>query len=151
MPDSQVQVEAGGCAPAIMVGAAPAIANYTLGAQIDALFDLRERKRAADEVVDEIKALIEAKEFQLQAEMEQQGVARASGRKASVGISESVVPQVEDWDEFYKYIRRNGAFELLERRPAAAAFREHAQNRRDHTVPGVVPFLKRKLSLRVNT
>lgn len=124
------------------------IASSTIGAQIDALFDLREKKRALEAQVSELDALIGAKELTIAAELEAQGLDRAAGRRASVGFTESVVPQIEDWDAYYAFIRRHNAFELLERRPAAAAFREHAERRRDKTVPGAVPFTKRKLSLR---
>ena len=120
----------------------------TLGAQIDALFELRKKRDAAQEVVDQIESIIDAKTFSLQASMEAQGITRFAGGKATASVSESVVPQVEDWDAFYAFIRRNNAFELLERRAAAAAFREHAAHRRDHTVPGCVPYTKRKLSIR---
>lgn len=137
---------------------APAVAappEYTstlsLGAQIDELFDLREKKRAAEAAVDEIKDQIDLREAYILGVLESQGLQGSKGLKASVGIQESVVPQVIDWDTFYAFVRRNNAFELLERRPATAAFREHAERRRDKTVPGVMPYTKRKLSLRVNT
>jgi hypothetical protein len=122
-----------------------------LGPMIDALFDLREQKRYWEAKADELAEVIRTKENAVMAELEAQGLDKAAGRKARVGISESVVPQVEDWDQFYAFIRRNNAFELLERRAAAGAYREHAASRRDKTVPGVVPYVKRKLSLTVNT
>jgi hypothetical protein len=121
-----------------------------IGKQIDDVFDLRETKRLLEAKAQEVAVIILAKEILIMAELEAQGLLRAAGKKARVQIVESVVPQVEDWDTFYAFIRRNNAFELLERRPAAAAFREHAANRRNKTVPGVVPFVKRKLSLTVN-
>lgn len=111
------------------------------------MFDLRERKRGLEAQIQEIEALIAAKELTVSAELEALGLDRAVGRKASAGFQYSVVPQITDWDAYYAFIRRHNAFELLERRPAAAAFREHAERRRDKTVPGAVPFTKRKLSL----
>jgi hypothetical protein len=122
-----------------------------LGPQIDALFDLREKKREHEAAAREIEEIIEAKSIVIMAELNAQGLDKATGHKARIGISVSVVPQVEDWDKFYAFIRRNNAFELLERRPSAGAFREHAAARRDKTVPGAVPYVKRKLSLTVNT
>jgi len=127
----------------------PTIDWEPIGPQIDALFHLREKKREAEAAVSEIEGMISAKEQILQATMEAQGLDRAAGKFASAGITESVVPQVEDWVALYAFIRRNNAFELLERRCSAGAYREHAEQRRDHTVPGVVPFTKRKLSIRV--
>ncbi len=150
MPDSAQPALAELAVPDCPVPLGLGLPQMPLGIQIDALFDLREQKRAAETIVENIEALIRAKELVLQDSMEAAGVDAAKGKKASAGIAESVVPQVTDWDTFYAYIRRNNAFELLERRAAAGAYREHAQNRRDHTVPGVVPYTKRKLSIRVN-
>jgi hypothetical protein len=149
MPDP-VQVET--ATNEVDVGQAKYVSSgKPLGPQIDALFDLREQKKAAEAEVDRIKELMRVQENFLMLEMEANGLQRSTGLKASIGIEESVVPQVEDWETFYAFIRRNNAFELLERRPATGAFREHAERRRDKTVPGVVPFTKRKLSLRVNS
>lgn len=121
-----------------------------IGAQIDALWELRERKRALEAQVTEINIAIDTKERALLDTMDQQQTTRGAGEKATVTVRESIVPQVHDWDEFWKFIRRNNAFELLERRPAVAAFREHASRRKDGKVPGVVPFLKRSVSVRTS-
>lgn len=125
--------------------------GVSLGQLIDALFDLREIKRGYEAKADELAEVIRVKEAGIMAELEAQGLDKATGRKAHVGINESIVPQIENWDLFYAFIRRNNAFELLERRAAAGAYREHAAARRDKTVPGAVPYVKRKLSLTVNT
>ena len=106
---------------------------------------------ALEAKAEEIGTLMEAKSQILMQELHAQGLSKATGLKARIGVAESIVPQVEDWDRFYAFIRKNNAFELLERRPAAAAYRERAGSRKDKTVPGVVPFVKRKLSLTVNT
>lgn len=122
-----------------------------LGFQIDEIWALREKVREHEDKIKDLKAVITGREYELLLSMEKQGVASIKGKIASASISESVVPQVEDWTALYAFIRRNNAFELLERRCAAGAFREHAERRRDHTVPGVVPFTKRKVSIRTNT
>ncbi len=120
----------------------------SIGVQIDALWDLREKKRELEERLKDLHVLIEQKEGDLFDKMDEQGTSKGAGRKASVSLTTSIVPQMIEWDDYWKYIRRNNAFELLERRPAVAAWREHAAKRKDGTVPGTVPFEKRKLSLR---
>jgi predicted metal-binding protein len=82
------------------------------------------------------------------ARLEAEGIDGARGKLASVGINESIVPTVEDWDEFYRFIHRNKGYHLLERRAAAGAYRELLEQRKGKPVPGVVPFKKRTLSLR---
>ena len=47
------------------------------------------------------------------------------------------MPVVEDWDAFYRYIKENDAFYLLQRRPSATAFREAFQLEGDTGIPGV--------------
>jgi hypothetical protein len=122
-----------------------------LGPQIDALFDLREKKRALETEAEEIGRVIATKSVVIMAELDAQGLDKVAGRKAWVGITKSIVGQVENWDLLWAYIRRQNAPELLQRRLSDGAFREHAAMRRNRTVPGVVPFEKRKLSLTVNT
>lgn len=122
--------------------------TLAIGVQIDALFDLREKKRALEEQIKDLNVLIEQKEGVLYETMDLEETTKGAGRKASISLGTSLVPQITDWDEYWKYIRRNNAFELLERRPAVAAWREHASRRKDGMVPGTVPFEKRKLTLR---
>lgn len=122
----------------------------TLGERIDEIYDLKQQKKDAEDAVVAIERRIAAKEDELLAELDAQGTVKATGRKASVSVQETIVPQVEDWDAFYAYVRKNNAFELLQRRPVAEAWREHAMNRRSKTVPGTVPFAKRKVSIRVS-
>jgi hypothetical protein len=78
--------------------------------------------------------------------MDKEGVTKTSSTKATASISTSVVPQVEDWDEFYKYIHKNKFYHLLERRPSAAGCREIMEGK--GKLPGVVPFVRRKINLR---
>jgi ribosomal protein S4 len=100
--------------------------------------------------VKEQKAVYEAKEKTLMERLEQEGIEKAGGRKASVSISTSTVGQVENWDELYRYISRNKAFHLLERRLSNGAYRELLVQRAKLGVPGVVPYMKKRISLKVN-
>lgn len=124
------------------------VKEVTLGEQIDAIYDLKQEKKALEEQAEQIQRVIDAKELLLLDELDKQNTVKATGRRASVSVGETIVPQVEDWDTFYAFIKRHNAFELLQRRPSVEAWREHALNRRDKTVPGTVPFTKRKVSIR---
>lgn len=124
--------------------------ELSLGARIDEIYALKQQKRELEERAEEMGRRISAAETDLLEVMEESGTQKATGLRASASITESVVPQVEDWDEFYKFIRRNNAFELLQRRPAVEAWREHAAARREQTVPGTVPYIKRQVSVRVS-
>lgn len=118
----------------------------TLGSLIDKYQKVREQKRAAEEKVKEINGQLEEVEGEIFAAMESAGVEKAAGKLASASISSSTVPQVQDWDEFYKYIGRKKYFHLLERRPSATGCRELFDM--GQKIPGVEPFVKRKLNIR---
>jgi len=119
-----------------------------IGEEIDRLFDIRERIRALEAQVKDERSIYDALETQLMERMETEGMSKATGKRASVGVSESVVANVEDWDELYRYIGRNKAFHLLQRRTSDAAYRELMEQRKNKPLPGVSSFTKRKLNLR---
>jgi hypothetical protein len=121
--------------------------SVTIGGLIDQLFDIREQKRKLESQIsklDESKSPLEAQLMEL---MQTANVTQSRGRKASVTLKQTIVPQVQDWDKFYAYIQRNKAFHMLERRPAAAAYREALELRKGKPVPGVIPFSRNTISL----
>lgn len=115
----------------------------TLGQRIDALHALRVKKAAAEKIVKNIEDEIKATELDLIEHMDKEATGKAAGKRASVTIQESVVPSVEDWDAFYKYISKMKYFHLLERRPSVTGCRELFDTK--GKIPGVVPFTKRRL------
>ena len=119
----------------------------TLGENIDLLWKIREEVRGYDDKIAELNKKYKATEEELMTQLADADMQAASGSKATASVSESVVPKVEDWETFYRYIHRNNAYHLLERRPAVAAFRELLEQRKGKNVPGVVPFTKRTLKL----
>lgn len=128
---------------------APQKKTSTINQKIDQMFKIREKIRALE---GEIKILNGEKseiEVQLMEQMDAEGVTRAAGGKASVTVSENVKPAVEDWDAFYKYIRKMKYFHLLERRPSVTGCRELFEKR--GKIPGVVPFVQRQITMRTLT
>jgi len=119
----------------------------TLGDKINELYELRERKRELNKELQEINELFAQLEGEVLAEMDEQGIQLTRGSRASVSVSEQVVPTVEDWDAFYEYVERNQALYLLERRVAAAAWREE-MTATGEPIPGTAPFTRRSLNLR---
>ena len=119
----------------------------SIGAKIDALFALREKKRKHEEAIKELEHSMGALQQELIEQMSAENISASRGRKASVSLTTSVVPNVEDWDDFYKFIRRKDWFHLLERRPSVTGCRELFERR--GLIPGVVPFTKTTLNLRV--
>ena len=118
----------------------------TVGAKIDALHALREEKRQLEELLKAKAQEIDLVEIDLIEQMDQQNITKSTGSKATVSISVSVKPSVEDWDAFYAYIHKNKYYHLLERRPSVTGCRELFDHK--GAIPGVVPFTQRKLNIR---
>jgi hypothetical protein len=122
--------------------------DKSLGEISDELHLDREKIRSVSKQLKELeKAYAEKVEKALQ-RMQDDGVQRVTGAHATMSLSVNTVPNIEDWDKFYRYVKKNDAFHLLERRPAAKAWREEVENRRGKLVPGTKGFEKVTLLLR---
>jgi len=113
---------------------------------IDQFWVAREEKRALEEQVKEVEVKIKEIEASLMDQMEEQGLEKATGSKASASISASTVADVQDWDLFWPYIAKNKYWHLVQRRVSDPAYRELLDAGKK--VPGVQPFVKRRLNLR---
>lgn len=116
----------------------------SLGACADLLFDLREKRLKAERQVEAMRS----EEARLKDHIINalpKGDTGARGRHHQVAVVTATVPRVVDWDRFHQYIKRTGAFELLQRRVADAAVAERWDDRK--TVPGVEPHTIVKVSL----
>lgn len=85
-------------------------------------------------------------EMELLTRLDEQGMLKASTSDGTASITETVLPQVVDWDAVYNHIQETGDFFLLQKRPAAAAFRELHQS--GQAIPGIEAYTKREISLR---
>jgi len=121
----------------------PSLTTSAIMAKLNEIRD--ERRRIADrdkELIDQWKTL----EMEFIVRLDEQGMLKASTSVGTASITEAVVPQVVDWDAVYEHIAETGDFYLLQKRPAAAAFRElHASG---ITIPGMEAYTKRSISLR---
>lgn len=118
----------------------------TLGILIDDLQNRREQKRALEAQLKLIQDGIDEAEVAVLQAMDKAGLDKATGKLASVAVTENIKPSVEDWDAFYAYIGKNKFWHLLERRPSVTGCRELFETK--GKIPGVVPFKKRTINLR---
>ena len=119
----------------------------TLGDKIDEMYALREKKRELETSIKDLEGRIATIESELMESMAAQGVDKMTGARASVSISTTTVAAVEDWDSFLAYIYKNKFGHLLQRRVSDPAYRELIEAGKK--VPGVQPFSKQRLNLRV--
>lgn len=118
----------------------------TIGACIDTMYKLRAERHAIEKKAEDVKSKEAALESHILETFNKTDLDGARGKLATAGVSQSTVPTVKDWDKLYKYITKNGAFDLLQRRVSATAYRERLDAK--EAVPGVEPFLVTKLSLK---
>ncbi len=121
----------------------------TIGASIDKLKQIRDQVRALTKQANELKKDQYDLEANLMGLMDEQGLEKSSGKLATASLGEDEITSVEDWDSFYRFIKRHSAFYLLERRPAQAANKEAREHRKGHMpIPGTRVIPKRKINLR---
>jgi len=113
---------------------------------IDKLFLLRETKRGLEAQVKEVNAEIASLSDMLKSKLDEVGTITARGNYASATITETVIPTIEDWGQVQEYIMENDALYLVHRRILSGAWKELVDT--GVTVPGIVPFTKRAISLR---
>lgn len=119
-----------------------------VGKLTDQLFDLKERKAELNADLKVVNEDIRRVEVELLNEMQTQGLYKAGNSRGGVYISRQVVPKVENWDEFYDYIRDYDYLHMLERRVSRKAFQEQYEEGQD--VPGVAPVVFDELRTRKN-
>lgn len=98
-----------------------------LGSEIDKLIRLRQKRMAAQKKADEIKkeeSLLTESLIEICAK---QKIEKASGKLGTFSIKMAPFPVVKDWNEFYAYVRKQDAFELLQKRVGVGAWRERVE------------------------
>ena len=117
----------------------------TLGACVDLAYTLRAERLEIEKKVNEMKAQEKELEEHIFQTFAKSDIDKAGGSVATAAITRTVVPNVTDWDTFYKYIIKTKSLDLLERRPSRSAYRERLDA--GEAVPGVEAFERIGLSL----
>ena len=113
---------------------------------IDKLFMLRERKRGLEDQIKEVNKEFAELHDELLQTCDEVGTTSAKGRMASVTVTESLVPRIEDWGEVSEWIMANDAIYLCHRRISSGPWKELLDS--GQNVPGITPYTKRAISLR---
>ena len=117
-----------------------------IGTLIDGLYALRSRRLELTKEVENMKSQETTMRQQIIMELDNIGLAKASGTEATVGITMSIQPEIEDWDEVHKYIRELDRFDLLQKRISVVAWRDLI-NEEGTLVPGTLVTEVRDISL----
>ncbi len=110
----------------------------TLGACADKLYRLREQRQDAQKVVDKLKSQETELKVHLINTLPKSDLQGAIGKKARVKITTKDVGNIKDWDKFCKYMSKNKAWDLVQRRVSAKALKDRWDEGKK--IPGVEPF-----------
>lgn len=119
-----------------------------IGTKIDKLYSIREQLRELDAEAKKVRAKKEELEMDILQQMNNEKVTQARGNKATLSVSEQVVPQVTDWDISLPWIKKQNKLYLFERRISAKAFREELESRKGKPIPGMQSYTKPVINLR---
>lgn len=117
----------------------------TLGAMADRMYELQQERLALDRQSEAIKAEQTALGDHLLVAFPKEKLEGAKGKIGQTNIKRKDVPAIDDWDEFYKHLKKTGEFDLLQRRPHEAAFTERWENGK--SVPGTSKFTRISISI----
>jgi len=120
--------------------------DLPLGKIIDKMLELRDERKRFDDQSKQLKKEYDELEIALIDRLDNEETIQGKSKHATATITELIVPQIEDWESFERYILDNNALYMMERRPAGAIFRE--LQGQGETIPGIKPFTKRSISLR---
>lgn len=117
-----------------------------IDAKIDEMYLLREQKKGLEAQVKEVNAKIAACNDWLLDKLKEVGTTTARGQNASATITESIVPNIEDWGAVSDWIIENDGVYLVHRRISAGPWKELMDA--GTVVPGIAPYTKTSISLR---
>lgn len=119
-----------------------------LGKLADQLYAKNEEIAAANARVKELEGEKSQLENKLLSTMKDVGTDIVRGETATVSISETVRPKIDDFDAFSAFVIRKKALHLFERRIAATAYRELKDSLNGKPIPGTSEFTHERLNVR---
>lgn len=122
--------------------------TLNLGQLGDDIYRKNAEIAAANEVVSQLereKRDLESKMLQAMADV---GTDIVRGELATVSISETVRPKIDDWDQFATFVLRKKAPHLFERRISAKAYTEMKETLKGKPVPGTSEYVQQRLNVR---
>lgn len=117
----------------------------TIGACADRVYELRAKRLAAQKEVDAIEEEEKALKEHIINTLPKSETSGVAGKVARVTVVVKEVPQVKDWDLFWKSFNKSKDRDLLARSVNKAAIEARWENGKK--VPGVEPFRAVSLSV----
>lgn len=109
-----------------------------LAEKVDLYYSTRQRRLELQHEVDDLQAEETKLKNELIDSISKSDATGVAGKLARITVVTKPKPQVKDWDAFFTYVRRRGAWDLIQRRISEAAVKERwADNK---VIPGVEVF-----------
>jgi len=115
------------------------------GLCVDLLYRARERRLEMQRETERVEKL-ESKIKEHFIETLSASSTGLAGRVARVQIELKAVPQIEDYEKFYAYVKKNNAFDLLQKRLNEGAAKERLEAG-DGAKAGITVFRAKKVSI----
>ena len=122
--------------------------NINFGQLCDDLYALNEETARINVMLKEVDDRKREKESFLLEAMQAAGTKIVRGSRATVSVTTSIRPQIEDFAAFEQFVYRKKALHLMEKRIAGNAFKEQVELLGGKMVPGLKVFEQDKLSVR---
>ncbi len=119
-----------------------------LGTLIDQLNVIILKQKTLDKTAAELKAKRIAKQEEVVKALKAANVTSSKGKSMSVSLTESVVPQVKDWNKFYPYMTKTKGFDMLQRRVNGKAIMDRINDGKK--VPGIETFTVEKFNYKIS-
>ena len=117
----------------------------SLAACVDLLYTTQQARYAAQKELSKMEAVEAAIKARLIDELPVSQATGLAGRVALAQIKVKDVPTIEDDKKFYAYVKKNNAFDLLQRRLSAEAVELRWAAKK--AIPGVGVFHAKKVSI----
>jgi hypothetical protein len=118
----------------------------SLGAQIDALYDLEQEINEAERQVRELKQQRAKKEANLLRQFGKEDIDGCKGTRGVASIRTAQFPSIKDRRKFERYVIKNRAFDLFQARVASRAYFDRIEEGEE--IPGVKVFERISVSIR---
>jgi hypothetical protein len=115
-----------------------------LGEAVDRLYALREERLVLERQAEELKSQETALKDHLIATFGKSGLEGAAGAVARCSVTQAATASVVDWEALRAWVKKTGAWELLQKRVNDVAYRERLEA--GEAVPGVETFMATRVS-----
>lgn len=119
--------------------------GISLGELIDRLYQKRAERLVLSKQADDMKKDEDAIRTTIISMLDSQDLTGSKGNIAQASIKTSIIPAIDDFDDFFKYVVKHKAPDLLWRKVNAVAVRERWDAGK--AVDGITQFTVRDLNL----